>query len=65
MWHMLTEFCHKKKQTTAILSLPLIQVGQVSVTGEVWALSAGLPLRKPAQEQCGKVNWPRSKCLEQ
>ena len=35
--------------------LLLIQEGQLSVTGEVCALSTGLPLRrsKPAAEQCG------------
>ena len=33
----------------AILSLPLIQAGQLSVIGE----SMGTQFRKPAQEQCG------------
>ena len=36
--------------STAILSLPLIQVGQLSVT---CTFSTGKPLRKSAQEQCG------------
>ena len=36
--------------STAILSLPLIQVGQVSVTAESTGFKS---LRKPAQEQCG------------
>ena len=39
--------------STAILSLPLIQIGQLSVTGERSALNTGLSLRKPVQEQDG------------
>ena len=40
--------------STAILSLPLIQVRQLSATGESMHLVFVLkPLRKLAQEQCG------------
>ena len=43
--------------STAILSLPLIQVGQLSVTVERICLSTGEPLRsKPAQKSVVMLN---------
>ena len=42
-----------KKITTTILTLPLIQQGQWSVTGKSWALSTGKLPRRLAQNQCG------------
>ena len=45
-----------KNVSTAILPLPLIQEGQLSVTGEKCAVSTGKLPRRLAQEQCGKGN---------
>ena len=45
--------------STAIISLTLIQVGLLSITtAERMCSYYWLTLRKPAQEQCGYVNWP-------
>ena len=50
--HPFVEMGHEIS-STAILSLPLIQVGQLSATGEsTYVLSTGSLLRKPAREQC-------------
>ena len=46
------DFGHEKNSTT-ILSLPLIQEGQLSVTGERCALSTGKLPRRLALEQYG------------
>ena len=48
-------FGHEKNSTT-ILSLPLIQEGQLSVTDERCALSTGKLPRWHAQEKCGLAN---------
>ena len=45
-------FGHETVSTT-ILSLPLIQEGQLSVTGEEWTLSTGKLPRRLAKEQYG------------
>ena len=43
-----------KKKATAILSLPLIQKGQLSVTGESMCTNGtGKLPRRLAREQCG------------
>ena len=53
--HILSlRFGHEKNSTT-ILTSSLIQ-GQLSVTGEQWALIIGKLPRRLAQEQCGWVN---------
>ena len=50
--------------STANLSLPLIQEGQLRVTGKECALSTGELPGRLAQEQCDKINWPRPKWHE-
>ena len=45
-----------KKNSTAILPLPLIQEEQLSVTGERMCTNTGKLPRRLAQGQCGKGN---------
>ena len=51
--HILSWTFGHEEVSTDILSLPLIQEGQLSVTGERWALSTGKLYRSFAQKQCG------------